>query len=92
MQHVGPRRPYDQEYSQFNLVASRLVSATLASMVLHEEDINRRERAISTAEFIKSELRQQLLESQKEADRGHSKFQVCFLCAPLQLISAWSVS
>jgi hypothetical protein len=44
-------------------------------MILHEEDIGRRERAITTAELIKTELRQQLAESQKEADRGHSKFQ-----------------
>ncbi len=40
---------------------------------MHEEDIGRRER---TAELIKAELRHQLAETQEEADRGHSKFQV----------------
>ena len=72
---LSPRRPYDQEYSQFVHVATRLASMSLTSIVLHEEDIGRRERAITTAELIKSELRQQLEESQKEVDRGHSKFQ-----------------
>ncbi|KAF2625562.1 aerobic respiration control sensor protein-like protein arcB [Macroventuria anomochaeta] len=72
---LNPRRPYDEEYSQFVHVAARLVSTSLTSMVSHQEDIGRRERAITTAELIKSELRQQLVESQKEADRGHSKFQ-----------------
>lgn len=56
-------------------MASGLVSTTLTSMILHEEDINRRERAITSAELIKLDLRQQLLESQKEVDRGNSKFQ-----------------
>lgn len=55
-------------------MASRLLSTSLASIVLHEEDIDRRERAIITAESIKAELRQQLLASQKEADRNHAKF------------------
>ncbi|KAF9693531.1 hypothetical protein EKO04_008284 [Ascochyta lentis] len=72
---LNPRRPYDQEYSQFVHVASRLVATSFTSVVLHEEDIGRRERAITTAELIKSELRQQLVESKKDADRGHSKFQ-----------------
>ncbi|KAH6639710.1 aerobic respiration control sensor protein-like protein arcB [Boeremia exigua] len=69
---LNPRRPYDQAYSQFVYEATRLVSASLDSLILHEEDIGRREH---TAELIKTELRQQLVESQKKADRGHSKFQ-----------------
>jgi hypothetical protein len=92
MQNVDPRRPYDQEYSQFVSVASRLVSLSLTSIVLHEEDIGRRERAITTAEIIKSELRQQLLESQKEANRNHLKFQVSFFPTALQLICTDGVS
>jgi PAS domain-containing protein len=75
IQGVDPRRPFDQEYSEFVLAASRLLSASLASIKLHEEDIARREQAIVNAEILKSELRQQLLESQKEADWTHSKFQ-----------------
>ncbi|KAJ4983602.1 hsp90-like protein [Stagonosporopsis vannaccii] len=69
---LNPRRPYDQPYSQFINEATRLVSAPLTSLIQHEEDIGRRERS---AELIKTELRQQLAESQKEAYRGHSKFQ-----------------
>lgn len=45
--------------------------------MLHEEDIGRRERS---AELVRAELRQQLAESQEEADRGHSKFQVGYVC------------
>lgn len=72
----GPRRPYDKAYSHFVHEAARLVSASLTSLILHEKDIGRREKAINTAELIKTELRQQLAESQLEADRGHTKFQV----------------
>ena len=73
---AGPRRSYDKAYSQFVNEATRLVSASLTSLILHEKDIGRREKAITTAELIKTELIQQLAESQLEADRGHTKFQV----------------
>ncbi|KAF1926105.1 uncharacterized protein M421DRAFT_224907 [Didymella exigua CBS 183.55] len=72
---LSPRRPYDKAYSQFIYEAARLVSASLTSLILHEKDIGRREKAITTAELIKTELRQQLAESQLEVDRGHTKFQ-----------------
>ncbi|UPX17011.1 uncharacterized protein EKO05_0007388 [Ascochyta rabiei] len=83
---LNPRRPYDQEHSQFILLASRLVATSLSSMVLYEEDIGRRERAITTAELIKSELRQQLIESKKDADRGNLKFQASSLAVVSQSI------
>lgn len=73
--NADPRRPYDKAYSHFVYEAARLASASLASLILHEKDIGRREKAITTAELIKTELRQQLAESQLEADRGHTKFQ-----------------
>lgn len=78
---AGPRRPYDKAYSQFVYEAARLVSAPLTSLILHEKDIGRREKAITTAELIKTELRQRLAESQLEADRGHTKFQVGYICS-----------
>jgi PAS domain-containing protein len=72
---LNPRRPYDDDYHQFILVASRLLSTSLTSILLHEEDIHRRERTIENAEAMKLELKQQLLETQKEAERSALKFQ-----------------
>jgi PAS domain-containing protein len=72
---LNPRRPYDDDYRQFILVASRLLSTSLTSIILHEEDIGRRERTIANAEAMKHELKQQLLETQKEVERSILKFQ-----------------
>ncbi|KAL5115488.1 hypothetical protein ACEQ8H_006629 [Pleosporales sp. CAS-2024a] len=72
---LNPRRPYDNDYYHFILVASRLLSTSLTSILLHEEDINRRERTIANAEAMKLELKQQLLKTQKEAERSSLKFQ-----------------
>jgi PAS domain-containing protein len=72
---LNPRRPYDDDYRQFIMVASRLLSTSLTSILLHEEDIHRRERAIANAESMKIELRQQLLDTQKEVERSAYKFQ-----------------
>ncbi|CBY01147.1 similar to aerobic respiration control sensor protein arcB [Plenodomus lingam JN3] len=72
---LNPRRPYDDDYLQFILVTSRLLSTSLTSILLHEEDLGRRERTIANAEAMKQELRQQLLESQNELERSLTKFQ-----------------
>lgn len=72
---LSPKRPYDAEYKQSILVASRLLSATLTSITSHEDDIRCRERTIAKAEAMKFELTRQLVESQKEAERNASKFQ-----------------
>jgi PAS domain-containing protein len=71
---LNPRRPYDSVYHQFILVASRLLSTSLTSILLHEEDIGRRERTIANAEAMRLELKQQLLEKQKEVERSVLKF------------------
>ncbi|KAH9872635.1 hypothetical protein J1614_005028 [Plenodomus biglobosus] len=72
---LNPRRPYDDAYLQFVLVTSRLLSTSLTSILLHEEDLGRRERAIANAEAMKLELGHQLVESQKELERSLTKFQ-----------------
>jgi PAS domain-containing protein len=72
---LNPRRPYDSDYRHFILVASRLLSTSLTSIILHEEDIGRRERTIANAEAMKHELQQQLLKTQKEVERSVFKFQ-----------------
>ncbi|KAF1837851.1 hypothetical protein BDW02DRAFT_595148 [Decorospora gaudefroyi] len=71
---LNPRRPFDDDYLQFILVASRLLSTSLTSILLHEEDIYRRERTIANAEEMKLQLKQQLAQSQQEAERNSSKF------------------
>jgi PAS domain-containing protein len=72
---LNPRRPYDDDYRQFIMLATRLLSTSLSSILLHEEDIHRRERTIAHAESMKIELKQQLSESQKKLEREVLKFQ-----------------
>ncbi|KAH7383344.1 hypothetical protein BKA66DRAFT_492648 [Pyrenochaeta sp. MPI-SDFR-AT-0127] len=72
---LNPRRPYTEDYMQFIMVASRLLSTSLTSILLHVEDIRRRERTIANAEAMKYQLRQELIESKREAERNHTKFQ-----------------
>ena len=71
---LNPRRPYDDDYRHFIMVAARLISTSLTSIMSHEEDIHRRERTIENAELMKEELRQQLATTQKEAERSAMKF------------------
>ncbi|KAI4941458.1 hypothetical protein J4E86_010491 [Alternaria arbusti] len=71
---LNPRRPFDEDYLQFIMVASRLLSTCLTSILLHEEDIGRRERTIANAEAMKSQLKEQLTLSQAESERNFSKF------------------
>jgi len=72
---LNPRRPYDDDYRQFVMLANRLLSTSLSSILLHEEDIHRRERTIAHAESMKLDLTQQLSESQKKLERSVLKFQ-----------------
>lgn len=72
---LNPRRPYNDDYHQFVLIATRLLSTSLSSILLHEEDIGRRERTIANAEAMKLELKQQLVETQKAVQRSALKFQ-----------------
>lgn len=72
---LNPRRPYDDNYRRFISIASRVLSTSLTSILLHEEDIRRRERAIANNEAMRLELKQQLLDAQKEVERSVFKFQ-----------------
>jgi PAS domain-containing protein len=72
---LNPRRPYDEDYRQFIQVFSRLLSTSLNSIVLHVEDIERRERAIARAEEMEFQLTRQLLLTQREVERTSLKFQ-----------------
>jgi PAS domain-containing protein len=72
---LNSRTPYNDDYRQFILVASRLLSTSLTSILLHEEEISRRERMIARAETMKIQLTEQLLITQKEVERNNLKFQ-----------------
>ncbi|KAK8179682.1 hypothetical protein BC567DRAFT_248924 [Phyllosticta citribraziliensis] len=72
---INPRRPYDEDYQKFMSVTSRLLATCGASVVLHEEDIRQREKMITQAELMKANLTEQLIVSQKEAERNEKKFQ-----------------
>ncbi|KAL1613547.1 hypothetical protein SLS54_010518 [Diplodia seriata] len=72
---LNSRRPYDEDYQQFMGVTTRLLSTSLASVVLHEEEIRSREKMISQAELMKTQLAEQLDLSQKERERNEKKFQ-----------------
>jgi hypothetical protein len=71
---LNPRRPYDNDYQHFILVAIRLLSTSLTSILLHEKNIMHQERALANAEAMKLVLELQLLESQKAAEWNFFKF------------------
>ncbi|KAF2664424.1 aerobic respiration control sensor protein-like protein arcB [Microthyrium microscopicum] len=71
---LNPLTPYDDGYHQFILVTSRLLSASLTSILLNEKDIQRREKAMDRAEALKTKLMQQLLVTQREVERSSLKF------------------
>jgi PAS domain-containing protein len=72
---LNPRSPYDDDYRQFILMVSRLLSASLTSILWYEANIGQRERAMAQAENMKSQLMEQLLTTQKEVERNSLKFQ-----------------
>lgn len=72
---LNPRRPYCNDYRHFITMASRTLSTSLTSILLHEEDIRRKERAIANAELTRLELKQQLLNTQKEVEQSNYRFQ-----------------
>lgn len=72
---LNSRRPYDEDYQQFMSVTGRLLATSLASVVLHEEEIRSREKMIVQAELMKAQLAEQLDVSRKEVARNEKKFQ-----------------
>lgn len=72
---LNPRRPYDEDYQQFMSVTSRLLATSLASVVLHEEEIRQREKMITQAELMKTRLAEELDVSRREVERNEKKFQ-----------------
>jgi PAS domain-containing protein len=57
---VNPRRPYDDDYQQFVQVLLRLLATSLAAVVLFDEEIRQKEKAIGQAAHIQEQLMSEL--------------------------------
>ncbi|EON60987.1 hypothetical protein W97_00197 [Coniosporium apollinis CBS 100218] len=72
---LNPRRPFDDDYQQFIQVGSRLCATTIASVVLLQEEMEKREKMLNRAALIQEQLNEQLTISQKESRFQEQRFQ-----------------
>jgi PAS domain-containing protein len=66
---INPRRPFDKEYQQFIHVMNRILATSLASVVLFDEEIRQKERAIGQAARIEAQLRAELAAKERKFQR-----------------------
>jgi PAS domain-containing protein len=66
---INPRRPFDEDYQQFVHVMLRLLATSLASVVLFDEEIRQKERAIGQAARIQEQLLEELQLKEKKFQR-----------------------
>ncbi|KAL1792525.1 hypothetical protein ACET3X_009032 [Alternaria dauci] len=57
---INPRRPFDSEYQQYLQVMVRLLATSLASIVLFEDEVRQRQKAITQAAQIQEHLMAQI--------------------------------
>jgi PAS domain-containing protein len=67
---INPRRPFDEEYKQFVHVMMRLLATSLASVVLFDEEVRQKEKAIGQA----AELQEQLLAELQMREKRFQRF------------------
>jgi PAS domain-containing protein len=67
---INPRRPFDEEYKQFVHVMMRLLATSLASVVLFDEEVRQKEKAIGQA----AELQEQLLAELQIREKRFQRF------------------
>ncbi|KAF2832545.1 putative histidine kinase HHK11p [Ophiobolus disseminans] len=67
---TNPRRPFDDEYRQFVHVMLRLLATSLASVVLFDEEVRQKEKAIGQA----AELQEQLLAEIQMREKRFQRF------------------
>jgi PAS domain-containing protein len=67
---INPRRPFDEEYKQFVHVMMRLLATSLASVVLLDEEVRQKEKAIGQA----AELQEQLLAELQMREKRFQRF------------------
>lgn len=66
---TNPRRPFDATYQQFVHVMLRLLSTSLASVVLFEEEVRQNEKAIGQATAMQQQLLAELQTKEKRFQR-----------------------
>ncbi|KAF1848827.1 putative histidine kinase HHK11p [Cucurbitaria berberidis CBS 394.84] len=66
---INPRRPFDQAYQSFVQVMLRLLSTSLASVVLFDDEVRQREIAIGQAARIQEQLLAELKLKEKRFQR-----------------------
>ncbi|OAL45667.1 hypothetical protein IQ07DRAFT_661792 [Pyrenochaeta sp. DS3sAY3a] len=66
---LNPRRPFDEDYQQFVQVMLRLLTTSLASVVLFDEEVRQREIAIGQAASIQKHLLAQLQSKENKFTR-----------------------
>jgi len=72
---INPRRPLDQEYIQFIKFCGNVLTTSLASVMLLEDEM-RRSRAVSKqARLMETRLGEELVFSQAETQRSEERFQ-----------------
>ncbi|KAH8712095.1 hypothetical protein GQ44DRAFT_689557 [Phaeosphaeriaceae sp. PMI808] len=67
---INPSRPFDGEYQQFVQVMLRLLTTSLASVVLFDEEVHQKEKAIGQA----AELQEQLLAELQMKEKRFQRF------------------
>lgn len=85
---VNSRRPYDNDYNLFIQLLSRQIAASMASVVLFEEEIAKGRRAAQLAAIDRTELSAQLAARTQEAVESETKFTRMAALAPVGIFIA----
>lgn len=85
---VNPRRPYNEDYELFVNLLARQLAASLASVVLFEEEIKRGEKAARLAAMDRHELSLQLQQRTQEAMESEYRFTRMAEFAPVGMFIA----
>lgn len=85
---VNPRRPYDNDYKLFVQLLSRQLDASLASVVLYEEEVKRSARAARLAALDRENLSLQLQLRTQEAVESEYRFSRLAEFAPVGIFIA----
>ncbi|RKU44637.1 hypothetical protein DL546_007499 [Coniochaeta pulveracea] len=85
---INPRRPYNEDYELFVNLLARQLAASLASVVLFEEEIKRGEKAARLAAMDRHELSLQLQQRTQEALESEYRFTRMAEFAPVGMFIA----
>ncbi|KAJ6262065.1 Hybrid signal transduction histidine kinase K [Drechslerella dactyloides] len=85
---INPRRPFDDEYRLFIQLLTRQLTTSVASVVLHEEEVHKARRAARLAALDRVELSKQLAMKAKEVEHSELKFTRLVDFAPVGIFIA----